>query len=182
MPDFCKQGLGILMALFLFPLAAMAEAESKQPPQHDPVIIQYDLIQDASARPAGQSLLTIYQSGLVRFLQQAASGQRTAQIDPDRLSSLIRHITDTDSFYALRQSRINDAIQTARQKAGPFLNIADGGVSHITLHTGQDSNHISLTGLQITARQYPDIEDLQHLARTERRLQELLTVLRKTQN
>lgn len=99
-------------------------------------------------------------------------------ISQEEIQAILRFAIDENRFFDFDAQKVKAEVSAAAVSCGRSLAIADASTISIRIQADGKDYTVEYYGLTLTARQYPDIRELQQLKAIQKRLQHLMSVIR----
>jgi hypothetical protein len=149
------------------------------PDNPETTIIHLDFQGGQLRRLIPDPILSITSDGTV-FLRSVyeKSTLIKAHISLDEIQDILRFAIDENCFFEFDPAKVKKDVEAATKRKGKKGSILDSATTSIRIQTADKDYTINYYALSFTAKQFPEIKELQQLLAIQKRLQQLISIIR----
>lgn len=143
------------------------------------VVISMDYKGGMLPRKDHSPVLQILANGTVKIGNPWGQSQEIeGQISTLELQQLLDMAITKNSFFKFDQETVKQAIRAEQQAGGLFFRVADASTTVIRVHADDKDHTAEYYALSMHANRHPKIEELQNLQAIQKRLQQVMSVVK----
>ena len=152
-----------------------ANLDYQLPADPNAEIIRFDSLGSMMPGQNPPALLTINADGWL-MVSKAWTGTESLRmrLDNQELQALLRFIIAEKQFLRIQPAEIKQQMSDLQRRDGRLFAIADAATTLIAVDLPRHRHRVEFYAVDFAARQFPEIESLQHLRAIQNRLQALM--------